>query len=82
MECLTRTVLRFRWLVLVAWLVVLAAATVAASGLPDLLTNRFVLPGSESERAADLLEENFGRKPEGSFSLVVRGAPGSAPALV
>ena len=35
-------------------------------------------PGSESERAGDLLEEHFGQKPEGSFTLVVRGAPGSA----
>jgi hypothetical protein len=58
--------------------VIFVASGAAASGLSDLLTNRFVLPGSESERAADLLEANFGRKPEGSFTLVVRGEPGSA----
>ena len=82
MERLTRAMLRHRRLVLAAWLAVLIASSVAASGLPDLLTNRFVLPGSESERAADVLDEHFGRKPEGSFSLVVRGAPGSAPRLL
>ena len=82
MERLTRIVLRHRRLVVVAWLAVVAASAVTALRLPDLLTNRFTLPGSESERAADLLEEHFDRKPEGAFTLVVRGAAGSAPRLL
>jgi RND superfamily putative drug exporter len=82
LEPLTRLVIRLRWLVLAAWLVVLLLSGIAASGLPDLLTNRFVLPGTESERTADLLAEHFGRKPEGSFSLVAEAESGSADELV
>jgi RND superfamily putative drug exporter len=74
--------IRFRWAVLAVWLVLLATSAVAASGLSDLLTNRFVLPGSESERTGDLLEEHFGQKPAGGFSIVVQGQPGSAQELV
>jgi len=77
-----RTVIRFRWAVLTAWIVAVVAAMVASSGLSDLLTNRFVLPGADSEKAADILKTHFGQKPEGSFSLVVKGAPGSAGSLV
>jgi len=61
---------------------VVLVSMVAALGLSDLLTNRFVLPGSESERTADVLDDHFGRKPEGAFTLVVRGAPGSAHRLL
>jgi RND superfamily putative drug exporter len=74
--------IRHRWPVLGAWVVLLAASGAAASGLSDLLTNRFVLPGTESEETADLLQEHFGQKPEGSFSLVVQGKPGSSEKLV
>ena len=77
-----RTMIRFRWGVLAIWLVALVAAGTASSGLSDLLTNRFALPGAESEKAADILKNDFGQKPEGSFSLVVKGAPGSAQANV
>ena len=82
MESLTRFVLRRRRWVVAVWIALLAVSGIAASGLADLLTNRFVLPGTESERTAELLSEHFGRKPEGSFSLVAEGAPGSAPRLV
>jgi uncharacterized membrane protein YdfJ with MMPL/SSD domain len=77
-----RMIIRFRWAVLAAWIVTVLAAGVASAGLSDLLTNRFVLPGAESEKAAKVLEEHFGQKPEGSFSVVVQGAPGSAESLV
>jgi uncharacterized membrane protein YdfJ with MMPL/SSD domain len=78
----SRMIIRFRWAVLAAWIVAVLAAGVASAGLSDLLTNRFVLPGAESEKAAKVLEEHFGQKPEGSFSVVVQGAPGSAESLV
>jgi uncharacterized membrane protein YdfJ with MMPL/SSD domain len=77
-----RTMIRFRWVVLTTWIVLFVAAGVASSGLSDLLTNRFVLPGAESEKAADILKDHFGQKPEGSFSIVVEGAPGTADSLV
>jgi uncharacterized membrane protein YdfJ with MMPL/SSD domain len=77
-----RTMIRFRWAVLGAWIVLLVTAGAASSGLSDLLTNRFVLPGAESEEAGKILEQNFGQKPEGSFSVVVQGKPGSAQTLI
>ncbi|MDQ3994914.1 MAG: MMPL family transporter [Actinomycetota bacterium] len=52
------------------------------SGLTDLLTNRFSLPGTDTARAEKILEENFGQKTTGSFSVVVKGEGGSADALV
>ncbi len=82
MAALARTMIRFRWAVLAVWLVLFVVSGAAASGLSDLLTNRFVLPGSESETTADTLEEHFGQKPEGGFSVVVQGPPGSAQGLV
>jgi RND superfamily putative drug exporter len=77
-----RTMIRFRWAVLAVWLVLFAVSGAAASGLSDLLTNRFVLPGSESEKTGGVLEQHFGQKPEGGFSVVVQGPPGSAQRLV
>ncbi|MGH2921411.1 MAG: MMPL family transporter, partial [Gaiellaceae bacterium] len=82
MERWAHTMIRFRWAVLAAWIVAVIAAGAASSGLSDLLTNRFVLPGAESEKAAKVLEEHFGQKPEGSFSVVVQGRPGSAQSLI
>src|SRR5215204_6970522 len=77
-----RTMIRFRWAVVAVWLVAFAAAGIASSGLSDLLTNRFVLPGSESDKARNVLQDHFGQKPEGSFSIVVKTSEGGAPALV
>src|SRR5215216_6151688 len=77
-----RTMIRFRWAVLAVWLVAVVAAGVASLGLSDLLTNRFVLPGAESDKARNILQQHFGQKPEGSFSLVVKDSSGDAAALV
>jgi uncharacterized membrane protein YdfJ with MMPL/SSD domain len=82
MDRFARTMIRFRWFVLGAWIVVVLASGIASAGLNDLLTNRFVLPGAESEKVGDILKEHFGQQPEGSFSVVVKGKPGSAQSLV
>jgi RND superfamily putative drug exporter len=82
MERWTRFVIRRRWVVLASWLAVLAVSLVAMNSLADLLTNRFLLPGTDTARADRILEDHFGQKSTGSFSLVVRGAPGSAEELV
>ena len=77
-----RTMIRFRWMVLSVWLVAFIAAGAASAGLSDLLTNRFVLPGAESDKARNVLQDHFGQKPEGSFSIVVRTQEGGAAAVV
>jgi RND superfamily putative drug exporter len=72
MERWTRFVLRRRWLVLAASLAVFAVGAYAASQLSDLLTNRFTLPGTDTQRAETILEDHFGQRSAGSFTLVVR----------
>jgi len=82
MEQVTRTVLRFRWLVLAAWIVLVLVSAIASAGLSDRLTNRFTLPGTDSERAETILEDHFDQRTTGSFTIVVQGVPGSAPQLL
>ena len=74
--------IRWRWAVLAVWIVVLVLSVAALSGLSDLLTNRFSLPGTDTERAETILEDHFGQKSTGSFTIVAKGAPGSADALL
>jgi uncharacterized membrane protein YdfJ with MMPL/SSD domain len=82
MERWTRAMIRYRWAVVAVWTVVLLASLVAMSGLADLLTNRFSLPGTDTARAERILEDHFGQKTTGSFTIVVHGELGSAQALV
>ena len=82
MERWTRRMIRYRWAVLGVWAVVLAVSLVATSGLADLLTNRFTLPGTDTARAERILDDHFGQKTTGSFTIVVHGEPGSAQELV
>jgi putative drug exporter of the RND superfamily len=78
----TRAMIRYRWAVVAAWAAVFLVSGAAASGLSDLLTNRFTLPGTDTERAETILEDHFGQKSTGSFSVVAKGQPGSAERLV
>jgi putative drug exporter of the RND superfamily len=82
MERLTRLMIRWRWGVLAAWAVIFVGSVMAMSGLSDLLTNRFTLPGTETARADKILEDHFGQRTTGSFSLVVKGDSRSASMLV
>jgi putative drug exporter of the RND superfamily len=82
MERWTRAMIRYRWAVIAVWAVVFVASMAATARLSDLLTNRFSLPGTDTAKAERILEEEFGRKTTGSFTIVVRGEPGSAPELL
>jgi uncharacterized membrane protein YdfJ with MMPL/SSD domain len=82
MERWTRSMIRHRWIVLGAWLVLVAACGAASVGLTDLLTNRFTLPGTDTARAEDILEEHFNQKSTGTFTLVVQSDTRSAESLV
>jgi putative drug exporter of the RND superfamily len=81
-EHLTRTVLRFRWPVLIGWILIFLVSVVLSQRLSSLLTNRFSLPGTDSARAEDILQKHFGQRTDGSFTLVVRTAPNGARQLL
>jgi RND superfamily putative drug exporter len=82
LERWTRLMIRWRWIVVAVWIVVFLLSAWAMTGLSDLLTNRFSLPGTDTERTETILEDHFGQKSTGSFSIVVRAEPGSAAQLV
>src|SRR5436190_22651533 len=81
LERWTRAVIRFRSAVLVGWLAVLLAGTWASARLPDLLSNSFDVPGTDSDRARALLARQFGERPDGVFTVVFPVRHPSDPAL-
>ena len=66
----TRIVLRFRWPILGLWLVVLLAGGYASSKVSPLLSNTFTVPGTDSERARQILQQHFGDRSDGEFLVV------------
>jgi len=69
----TRTVLRHRGAVLVCWLAVLIAGGFASVHLSGLLSNVFVVPGTEADRARQILQAAFRERPDGDFVVVFPG---------
>ena len=80
MERFTRTMIRYRWAVVAAWAVAFVASLMATRGLSDLLTNRFSIPGSDTERAEQVLEDQFGQRSDGSFQIVAQAKQGTSAA--
>ncbi len=68
----TRVVLRFRWLVVAFWAVVIVAGVLAWRTLDPLLENTFTVPGTDSERARTILQQQFGERSDGEFLIVFR----------
>jgi RND superfamily putative drug exporter len=69
---------RGRYAVAAAWLVAAALSLAAVTGafgtrLNDLLSNRFDLPGTESEHARSLLADHFGQRPDSGYTVVFAG---------
>src|SRR5207302_9748965 len=72
----TRFVVAHRRAVLALWFVLLVAGGIATANVGKLLTNRFSVPGSGSERGLEVLRARFHERGDGTFTLVV--ASGSA----
>ncbi len=72
LERWTRGVVRFRALVLAGWLAVLIVGAFASTRLSPLLANSFSVPGTDSERARQILQRRFGERPDGTFTVVFR----------
>jgi RND superfamily putative drug exporter len=73
---LGRAAFRRRWLVLAAWLVVLAGVMVGAATLSGKTSDQFTLPGLESTDAYTLIEERSPQAaPDGATARIVFQAP-------
>ncbi len=69
----TRFVMRHRGAILGAWLVLFVLGAAGAANLGGLLSNRFSVPGSESDRGLNILKDRMGDRSDGAFTLVVEG---------
>jgi len=76
----TRAVVRFRVPVLAVWLTVLVVGAFAAVALPRHLSNVFTVPGTESDAARHVLQEHFGERPDGIFTVVFTARRAELPA--
>ena len=74
----TDFVIAHRGRILAAWVVLWLLGGFAAANLGGLLSNRFSVPGSESESGLNLLKDHMGDRSDGSFTLVARGVDGAA----
>jgi RND superfamily putative drug exporter len=59
MTSLARWCYRRRWIVVVGWVVALVASVSLARGIGSHYTNNFNLPGTDTQRAFDLLNADF-----------------------
>jgi RND superfamily putative drug exporter len=73
----TRVVVAHKRLVLAGWLVLVVLGGWATSDLGRLLTNRFSVPGSDSERGLSVLRTRFHERGDGAFTLVVQSTGGA-----
>src|SRR5215213_5832446 len=69
----TDAVIARRRLILACWFVLFVLGAAAAANLGGLLSNRFSVPGAESERGLELLKDRMGDRSDGAFTLVAAG---------
>ena len=74
----TDFVVAHRARIIAAWFVVFVLGAFAAANLGGLLSNRFSVPGSESERGLNLLKDRMNDRSDGSFTLVATGVDTAA----
>ena len=74
----TRFVVRHRGAILAGWLVLFVLGAAGAANLGGLLSNRFSVPGSDSDRGLNLLKDRMGDRSDGAFTLVVQGGDAAA----
>jgi putative drug exporter of the RND superfamily len=77
----TRWVLRCRWAVIAAWLVLLIAGAAASTRLSSLLSNDFAVPGTDSAGVANILARHFGDGSNGDYLVVFATQRARGPAF-
>jgi len=70
LERWTRAVIRWRVIVVGAWIIIVVLGALASSRLPALLTTSLNVPGSSSAAANTILVHHFGDDVEGTFTVV------------
>ncbi len=78
MERIARLADRYRWPIVIAWIVVVVAGGLASARLGDLLSNRYEIPNTESTEALEILSDRFAQRADASL-LIVAEAPDGAP---
>jgi RND superfamily putative drug exporter len=81
LERWTRLMVRNRWLVAGIWLVILLAGGYSSGKLSGLLSNTFTMPGTDSERARTILQQHYGDRSDGAFTVVFRVRNSADPQL-
>jgi uncharacterized membrane protein YdfJ with MMPL/SSD domain len=74
----TGFVIAHRKRMIAVWLVLFVLGGFAASNLGGLLSNRFSVPGAESEHGLELLKDRMGDRSDGAFTLVASGVDSPA----
>ncbi len=74
----TDFVVAHRGRILALWAVLFLLGGFAAANLGGLLSNRFSVPGSESERGLELLKDRMNDRSDGAFTLVAGGVDSPA----
>jgi RND superfamily putative drug exporter len=72
----TDFVIAHRGRILALWIVLFLFGGYAAGNLGGLLSNRFSVPGADSERGLDLLKDRMHDRSDGAFTLVASGVNG------
>ena len=80
-ETWTKTAIRLRWPIAIAWLVVVIAGGWALGRLSALQSNVFSVPGTDSEHVRNVIQEHFGDRSDGAFTVVFRVSDSSDAAL-
>ena len=74
---LGRLCVRRRWVVLGVWLVVFAVLAIAARTVGPDVNDNLTLPGSDSQKATDLLSERFPSQANGTNPVVLQAPSGA-----
>src|SRR4051812_49713822 len=74
----TGFVIAHRKRIVAVWVVLFLLGGYAAANVGDLLSNRFSVPGAESERGLNLLKDRMGDRSDGAFTLVGTGVDSPA----
>jgi putative drug exporter of the RND superfamily len=74
---LGRLCVRHRWIVLAVWIVVFAGLAVGARSVGSDLSDNLSLPGTDSQKATDLLEDQLPDQANGTAPVTLRAPKGA-----